>query len=114
MPHYLEGLAGSPWLLVVVFAVAGLDAILPFMPSESTVVAVGVVAAGTGRPHLAALIVAAAGGAYLEPCSSRAVAPQGWEVRVATWAELPNLRRCRRRPPAHSFDLPQIREFAAA
>jgi membrane-associated protein len=65
MPHYLQGLAGSPWVLVVVFLVAGLDAVLPFMPSESTVVAVGVVAAGTGRPHLAALIGAAAGGAYL-------------------------------------------------
>lgn len=64
MPHYLEGLAGSPWVLVVVFLVAGLDAVLPFMPSESTVVAVGVIAAGTGRPHLAALIGAAAGGAY--------------------------------------------------
>jgi membrane-associated protein len=64
MPQYLESIVGSPWVLVVVFAVAGLDAILPFMPSESTVVAVGVVTAGTGRPHLAALIAAAAAGAY--------------------------------------------------
>jgi membrane-associated protein len=64
MPHYLETVVGSPWALAVVFAVAGLDAILPFMPSESTVVAVAVVAAGTGRPHLAALIGAAAAGAY--------------------------------------------------
>jgi membrane-associated protein len=64
MPQYLESIVGSPWVLVVVFAVAGLDAILPFMPSESTVVAVGVVTAGTGRPYLAALIAAAAAGAY--------------------------------------------------
>jgi membrane protein DedA with SNARE-associated domain len=64
MPQYLEAIVGSPWVLVVVFAVAGLDAILPFMPSESTVVAVGVVTAGTGRPYLAALIAAAAAGAY--------------------------------------------------
>jgi membrane-associated protein len=62
--HHLEGLAGSPWLLVVVFAVAGLDAVLPFMPSESTVIALGVLSAGTGRPHLALLILAAATGAY--------------------------------------------------
>jgi membrane protein DedA with SNARE-associated domain len=62
--HLLEGLAGSPWLLVIVFAVAGLDAVLPFMPSESTVVALGVLSAGTGRPHLALLILAAATGAY--------------------------------------------------
>lgn len=64
VPHLLEGLAGSPWLLVIVFAVAGLDAMLPFMPSESTVVALGVLSAGTGRPQLALLILAAATGAY--------------------------------------------------
>jgi len=63
--QHLQSLATSPWLLVVVFAVAGLDAVLPFMPSESTVVAVGVLSAGTGHPHLALLIVAAASGAYL-------------------------------------------------
>lgn len=63
MPQYVESIVGSPWVLAVVFAVAGLDAILPFMPSESTVVAVGVVTAGTGRPYLAALIAAAAAGA---------------------------------------------------
>jgi len=65
MPHYLDDVVGSPWALVVVFAVAGLDAIFPFMPSESSVIAVGVVSAGTGRPHLAALIAVAAAGAYV-------------------------------------------------
>ena len=65
MPQHLQSLATSPWLLVVVFAVAGLDAVLPFMPSESTVVAVGVLAAGTGHPPVGLLIVAAATGAYL-------------------------------------------------
>jgi membrane-associated protein len=65
MPHYLDTVAGSPWVLAVVFVLAGLDALLPFMPSESTVVACGVAAAGTGRPHLALLIAAASAGAYL-------------------------------------------------
>ncbi|MCU7729258.1 DedA family protein [Actinoplanes sp. KI2] len=65
MPQYLNTVAGSPWVLAVVFVVAGLDALLPFMPSESTVVACGVAAAGTGRPHLALLIAAASAGAYL-------------------------------------------------
>jgi membrane protein DedA with SNARE-associated domain len=65
VPQQLQSLATSPWLLVVVFAVAGLDAVLPFMPSESTVVAVGVLTASTGRPHLALLILVAAAGAYL-------------------------------------------------
>ncbi|GAA2660610.1 DedA family protein [Paractinoplanes durhamensis] len=65
MPHQLDAVAASPWILAVVFVVAGLDALLPFMPSESTVVACGVVAAGTGRPHLALLIAVAAAGAWV-------------------------------------------------
>ena len=65
MPHYLDAVVAGPWVLAVVFVVAGLDALLPFMPSETTVVACGVAAAGTGRPHLALLIAAASAGAYL-------------------------------------------------
>ena len=65
MPHYLDAVAAGPWVLAVVFVVAGLDALLPFMPSESTVVACGVAAANTGRPHLALLVAAASAGAYL-------------------------------------------------
>jgi membrane protein DedA with SNARE-associated domain len=65
MPHYLDGLAGSPWLLAVVVLVAGLDALLPFMPSESTVVAAAVLAAGSGQPNLVLLIAAASVGAFL-------------------------------------------------
>jgi membrane protein DedA with SNARE-associated domain len=63
MPHSLDAVAASPWVLAVVFLVSGLDAILPFMPSESTVVACGVIAAGTGRPHPGLLVVVAAAGA---------------------------------------------------
>jgi membrane-associated protein len=65
MPHYLDAIAASPWILAVVFLVAGLDAILPFMPSESTVVACGVAAANTGRPVLSLLIAVSAVGAYV-------------------------------------------------
>ena len=64
MLHHLDAVAGSPWTLVVVFAVAGLDAVLPFMPSETTVVAVAVGAASIGHPNLFALIIVAAAGAY--------------------------------------------------
>jgi membrane-associated protein len=64
MPPYLDAVAGSSWVLAVAFVVAGLDAILPFTPSETTVVACGVAAAGTGRPHLGLLVLAAAAGAY--------------------------------------------------
>lgn len=36
----------SPWLWLIVFGVAGLDALLPFMPSETTVVTVAVLVQG--------------------------------------------------------------------
>ncbi|MCO8270438.1 hypothetical protein M1L60_07495 [Actinoplanes sp. TRM 88003] len=65
MPHYFDAVAASPSILAVVFVVAGLDALLPFMPSESTVLACGVAAASTGRPHVALLILVAAAGAWL-------------------------------------------------
>ncbi|GGL09145.1 DedA family protein [Mangrovihabitans endophyticus] len=68
--HDLGSLAGTPWVLVIVFLVSGLDAVLPFMPSESTVVAVGVITASTGRPLPAALIGAAAAGAFGGDCLS--------------------------------------------
>ncbi|GAA0559364.1 hypothetical protein GCM10010172_48040 [Paractinoplanes ferrugineus] len=70
MAHYLHALAAGPWVLAVVFVVAGLDALVPFMPSETTVVACGVAAASTGRPHLGLLIAAAAAGAYAGDAAS--------------------------------------------
>jgi membrane-associated protein len=97
MPHYVHAVADSPWVLIVVFLVAGLDAVLPFMPSESTVVAVGVVAAGTGRPHLAALILVAAAGAYagdLLACHAG---------RRSTRAVLNRLQRGRRARAVHNW-----------
>lgn len=77
MPHYLAAVAASPWVLAVVFVVAGLDALLPFMPSESTVVACGVAAAGTGRPQLGLLIAAAAAGAYAGDALSYRIGRRG-------------------------------------
>ncbi|PXY37750.1 DedA family protein [Prauserella flavalba] len=53
----------SPWLWVLVFVVAGLDALLPFMPSESTVMTVAVLL-GPDLPGLALLTVVAATGAW--------------------------------------------------
>ncbi|MEV6300081.1 DedA family protein [Actinoplanes sp. NPDC051861] len=65
MPHYVDSLAAGRWVLVIVFTVALLDVILPFIPAETIVVAVGVVAAGTGRPAPAWVIVVAAAGVFL-------------------------------------------------
>jgi membrane-associated protein len=67
MADALHGMIDSPWLWVVVFAVAGLDALLPFMPSETTVVIVGVLI--VGEPVLLIpLILVATTGAILGDC----------------------------------------------
>jgi len=83
MPDVVRAVADSPWVLVLVFVVAGLDAVLPFMPSESTVIAVAVVAAGTGRPAPVALILVAAAGAYLGDLLAYAIGRRGTRAVAA-------------------------------
>ncbi|SFW48743.1 membrane protein DedA, SNARE-associated domain [Amycolatopsis australiensis] len=63
----LRGALGSPWLWVVVFAVAGLDALLPFMPSETTVITVAVLL-GPAPADLALLAAVAGAGAWAGDC----------------------------------------------
>ncbi|WP_232376389.1 DedA family protein [Amycolatopsis aidingensis] len=67
LTEVLQGTLGSPWLWVVVFLVAGLDALLPFMPSETTVITVAVLI-GPDPGKLALLAVVAAGGALAGDC----------------------------------------------
>jgi membrane-associated protein len=69
----LHGMIDSPWLWLIVFAVAGLDALLPFMPSETTVVIVGVLIA-PDPALLPVLILVAAGGAWTGDCLAYAIA----------------------------------------
>lgn len=73
----------TPWLLLIVLLVAGLDAVLPFMPSESTVVAAGVLSAATGRPPLPALIAVAAVGAFLGDWAAYSAGRRGTDSVVA-------------------------------
>jgi membrane-associated protein len=63
MTDVLHGMLDSPWLWVVVLLVSGLDAILPFMPSETTVIIVGVLVAPDAR-QLVLLILVASFGAF--------------------------------------------------
>ncbi|MFC7307972.1 DedA family protein [Streptomyces monticola] len=58
----LQNLLDSPWIWLLIFATAALDALLPFMPSETTVVMAAVlIGADPGR--LVLLTVLAAAGA---------------------------------------------------
>ncbi len=59
----LRGTLGSPWLWVLVFVVSGLDALLPFMPSETTVITVAVLL-GPDPAQLGLLALVAATGAW--------------------------------------------------
>ncbi|HEV2784944.1 MAG TPA: DedA family protein [Solirubrobacteraceae bacterium] len=60
---FVENLMASPWLYLVLFAVAAVDGFFPLVPSESSVITAGVFAA-TGEPSLPLVIVAAALGAF--------------------------------------------------
>lgn len=61
---WAQELMTSPWIYVVVWAVAALDGFFPVVPSESLVITAGVFAA-QGDPDLAALIAVAAAGAFV-------------------------------------------------
>ncbi|GAA2337530.1 VTT domain-containing protein [Streptomyces caniferus] len=78
----LQGMLGSPWLWLVVLLVSGLDALLPFMPSETTVVLVAVLI-GPDLPLLALLAGVAAAGALAGDCLGYAVGRYAGERAVA-------------------------------
>ncbi|HEV2779978.1 MAG TPA: DedA family protein [Actinophytocola sp.] len=61
MTELLDGMLGSPWLWAIVFVVSALDALLPFMPSDTSVIVVGVLVAPDPRPLIVLIVLAAAG-----------------------------------------------------
>lgn len=67
VPRLLTGLLSSPWLWAALLVAAALDALLPFMPSEAVVVAVGVLV-HPSWPQLVLLIAVAAAGAFGGDC----------------------------------------------
>jgi membrane-associated protein len=63
LESFFELASASPWTYAVILGVAALDALLPLIPSEATVISAGVLA-GAGDLQLAFVIAAGAGGAY--------------------------------------------------
>src|SRR4029453_2990269 len=55
--------SASPWTYAVILAIAAIDALVPLVPSEATVIAAGVLA-GTGELELGLVIAAGAAGAF--------------------------------------------------
>jgi membrane-associated protein len=64
MVEMLEAAVASPWVYLVLFAVAVLDGFFPVVPAETMVITAGVFAAG-GQPELAAVVAVAALGAFV-------------------------------------------------
>jgi membrane-associated protein len=62
--EFLDAAAVTGWLLPAVFAVVALDAVVPVLPSGTTVTLAGVLSA-SGRIHVAAVVLAAAAAACL-------------------------------------------------
>ncbi|WP_157981535.1 DUF5302 domain-containing protein [Protaetiibacter intestinalis] len=80
---WLEAVAASPWLLLVLFALVVGDAFLVVLPSETLVVALGALAAATGHPALALVVAVAAVGAVV---GDSAVVAVGRAVGTERWA----------------------------
>jgi membrane protein DedA with SNARE-associated domain len=59
---WIGEISGSPWTYVIALVIAALDAVIPFVPSEATVIAASVLAAD-GKLELPLVMSAAAAGA---------------------------------------------------
>jgi membrane-associated protein len=64
LTDWLAEFSSNWWFLLIIFAVAFFDSVIPIVPSE-TMVIIGGVAAGSGEQRLWLVIVAGASGAFL-------------------------------------------------
>ena len=90
MIDFVDLLTAAPWAYVVIGVVAALDALLPVVPSEATVISAGVLA-GAGDLSLVLVVAAGAAGAFAGDTSAyllgRVLRP-AVEARLATRAAL--------------------------
>lgn len=101
----LRGALDSPWLWLALFLVAGLDALFPFMPSETAVVTVAVLL-GQDPPRLALLAVVAAVGAFAGDCASY------WIGRTAGERVLTSMRRGEKTRQRYAWAKARVDEHA--
>ncbi len=64
LTNWLSDVSAARWFLLVIFAIALLDSVIPAVPSETTVI-IGGVAAGVGDQNLLLVIIAGALGAFI-------------------------------------------------
>lgn len=89
----LEEFSANWWFLLVIFAVALLDSVLPIVPGE-TMVIVGGVAAGQGNQSIVLVILAGAVGAFLGDNLAYLIGRR-FSDRVNRWADRKDERRAR-------------------
>ena len=83
--EWLDEFSADRWFLLIIFAVALFDSVVPIVPGETTVIAGGV-AAGAGNQTLAFVILAGAVGAFLGDNLAYTIGNR-FEPRVRAWAE---------------------------
>jgi membrane protein DedA with SNARE-associated domain len=81
---WLDEFSSNWWFLLIIFAVALLDSVIPIVPGETTVIAGGV-AAGAGNQSLALVILAGALGAFLGDNLAYTIGNR-FAPRVRAWA----------------------------
>ncbi|GEB53641.1 MULTISPECIES: DedA family protein [Streptomyces] len=91
--HAVEGFVSTPWVHVALFAIAMLDGFFPVVPSETLVITLGVFAASDGEPPLVAVILVAAGGAFVGDHISYAIGRKSGERVFARLREGSRARR---------------------
>jgi membrane protein DedA with SNARE-associated domain len=84
LTDWLDEFSSNWWFLLIIFAVALLDSVIPIVPGETTVIAGGV-AAGAGNQTLALVILAGALGAFLGDNLAYTIGNR-FEPRVRAWA----------------------------
>jgi membrane protein DedA with SNARE-associated domain len=83
--EWIDEVSSNWWFLLIIFAVALLDSVIPIVPGETTVIAGGV-AAGAGNQTLALVILAGAFGAFLGDNLAYSIGDR-FEPRVRAWAD---------------------------
>ncbi len=85
---WLNDFSANWWFLIIIFAIAFLDSVVPIVPSETTVI-IGGVAAGLGEQPLLAVIACGAVGAFLGDNAAYIIGSRlsGWIRRQAAKKE---------------------------
>lgn len=96
----VDAITSSAWVYVLILAVAALDAVVPLVPSEATVIAAAALA-GTGDLVLGFVVLSAAAGAVIGDNVAYVLGRGGHRFVLDRSAKSPRWRRRIRRAQTH-------------